>query len=458
MTERAPQFDRSGLHPGAAQSINEAGAQLLPLASSKPIEIKKPLGFQSRIEPVADITDKDIIGEPMSSWTDWSGRTQGRYFVQEGQEISLVEEGYTALRRLVEKVLGAKPFNSGLSSQFLEEEIFRWWRASFRKETEQPLAAHLLDAAEQAISDHEIMVPLSSIEIEQAFYLGSALVTPIDREMLRKYTNKGIEKNPEHADVIRQHGEKMLRELGHLTGVVIKVTGDRIYAKEKALAAAFDMASVLRFMCPAAVSWNVAFPCYPKGCEYIRSSTEIGIREGEMITLSTGLIDLSMFNWRLTFAELDRYMKEGYQNFAAFFGDRPLTEFEKRVRTAVDAYSQGVASHDVSNRLIYAMSALEHMFLRDEQEPIQSGVGDRVAFLIAREPAKRMGVVANFKKAYGLRSRRVHHLTSIDDEEVLSTFFLNAFLAIHSSMRAMPRYRDRKAFLDAIDAIKFGQA
>jgi hypothetical protein len=449
-------FDRSILHDGAATSINEDGRKLLAKAVEESVRPARPEPFPSRRIPEETITDKDLIGEPLMAWSDWSGRTTGRYFVRDGREVALRDEGYISLRRLVEKIVRVKPFSSGLSEEFIEDEIFRWWRGSLRGELSILLTTHLLAAAEGAVGEHEIMVPLSAIEIERAFLFGDVLVTPIPPALFENFGQVAIEKNPDHADTIRQHVGKLRRELGHLTAISVKVVGDREYAKKRAEKAAFDMASVLRFMCPAAVTWNVAYACFPKGAEHVRTNTLIEVRDGAITMLSQGLMDVGMFNWKLSFAELDRYMKNGFVNCAVFFGAQPLTGFQKRVQTAMAAYTRGVAANDVADRLIYAMSAAEHLLLRDEREPIQAGVGDRMAFLIAREPEHRREVVANFKKAYGLRSRQVHHLAGVDDEEVLQAFFLNMYSVLHTAMKAMSTYQERDDFLEAIDTVKFG--
>ena len=103
----------------------------------------------------------------------------------------------------------------------------------------------------------------------------------------------------------------------------------------------------------------------------------------------------------------------------------------------------------------YAMSAAEHLLLRDDNEPIQSNVGERMAFLIASEADKRREIVANFKKAYGFRSRQVHHLAMINYEDVLDCFFKHMFMMLTAAMDNMPHYKDHADFLDALDRIKF---
>jgi hypothetical protein len=72
------------------------------------------------------------VGEPLLAWSDLSGKISGRYFVHDRQEIALRDEGFRQLRRLVEKVLRTRPFSRGFSESFIEEETFRWWRATIR--------------------------------------------------------------------------------------------------------------------------------------------------------------------------------------------------------------------------------------------------------------------------------------------------------------------------------------
>ncbi|MET1111140.1 MAG: hypothetical protein ABWX67_06395 [Allosphingosinicella sp.] len=453
--QEKPLFDRQALHAGAAKAIDTDGQALLAMRVTRPVEVASAPAFESRRESVETITEADLIGEPLLAWSDLAGKVVARYFVQNGHEVALRDDGFRQLRRLVEKILGTRPFSQGVSENFVEEEVFKWWRATLRGETEGPLSAHLLDITASSVRPHRLLVPLSSIEIERAFILGDALVTPIDSAMFERMGAKAAAKFPDSADQIREACKRMRHELGHLTAVGVEIIGELEFARDKAREVAFDMASVLRFMSPAAVSWNITFGCFPHGCDLAPSTTVIEMTDGEISTVSTGMLHSGFFNWKVPFAELDELMKQGFRNCAAFFEKAPLSEFKQRVKKAIDAYSQGVASYDTANRLIYAMSAAEHLLLRDASEPIQTGVGERMAFLIATEAEDRRATVGNFKKAYALRSKQVHHLGGVDDEEVLATFFRNMWVMLFQAMQAMPRFEKHSDFLDAIDRVKF---
>lgn len=448
-------FDRDGLHPSAAKAVDTAGEALLSARVVRPLQPQAPVAFQSRREPVDTLTDADLVGEPFLALADWAGNTVARYFVHEGNENALRDGGYRQLRRLVEKVVRTKPFSRGLSPSFLEEEIFKWWRETIRDGSERSLSSHLLDAADGAVSRHRILVPLSAIEIEHAFMLGDVLVTPVDATMFERMATKMATKFPENTEQIRDATNQMRRDLGHLAAVGVEVVGEPAFARETAREVAFEMASVLRFMSPAAVSWNVTFSCFPHGSDHMPSTTEIMLEGDEVSRVTTGVLHSGFFNWKVPFVEIDHLMKQGFQNCAVFFEKTELTGFQQRVKKAIAAYSQGVASYDVANRLIYAMSAAEHLLLRDTNEPIQAGVGDRMAFITAGTVEERQAVVANFKKAYALRSKQVHHLAGVDDEKVLVTFFSNMWVLLLQAIKSMPQFKEHSDFLDAIDRMKF---
>lgn len=54
-----------------------------------------------------------------------------------------------------------------------------------------------------------------------------------------------------------------------------------------------------------------------------------------------------------------------------------------------------------------------------------------------------------------MRSKQVHHLAGVEDEEVLATFFKNMWVLLFQAINSMPRYKEHSDFLDALDRIKF---
>lgn len=64
-------------------------------------------------------------------------------------------------------------------------------------------------------------------------------------------------------------------------------------------------------------------------------------------------------------------------------------------------------------------------------------------------------VVVDFKKAYGLRSRQVHHLASVEDEETLSALFHDIWIMMLTAISNMHRFREQADFVAALDRMKY---
>jgi hypothetical protein len=87
----------------------------------------------------------------------------------------------------------------------------------------------------------------------------------------------------------------------------------------------------------------------------------------------------------------------------------------------------------MSDRLLYTMVALETLFLKDGNEPIQDNISLRMALMQPVPIAERRKIIQNVKTVYGLRSKLVHHGQSVrlDDLVELKTFCLNAWYSVY---------------------------
>jgi len=143
-------------------------------------------------------------------------------------------------------------------------------------------------------------------------------------------------------------------------------------------------------------------------------------------------LDKSRINWML---------KNGFKKISVLLAKQKVNSFESRLKTAI--YWLGSAMnvpithsqeemdvrislareektkgkkglkdfefHDVGDRLIKLMVALESLVILDQREPIASNLSERTAFLVAKTTKDRMFVNSQIKKLYRLRSQAVHH-------------------------------------------------
>ncbi len=388
--------------------------------------------------------------------TDISGKTVERYFEKGGEIVSLRGDGYRSLRLLVSKVRSTRPFKFGFSEDFIEAEIFKWWKDSLSGISEEKLSDYLLKRCAESFIEHRMLIPLTGVEIERSFILGGVLIAPFNLDLIDDFENRMIEGGKIGAEEVKAKADDFRRKYGHTTVVEKTFWGEIKFCEERALELADDVADILRFMCPIAPRWDVNFKCFPIGRQSVPTQTAIVVKDGRLSKITNSISGTNPFRWLLKYDELVRIMEElHFENTALFFEGDELNSFQKRVKTAISAYSQAVAADDVRNRIMYAMSAAEHLLLKDASEPIQSSVGERLAFAIAKGSDYRMQIVENFKKAYKIRSKHVHHLSHVEDEETLEMFFINVFLMIRGCVELLYSFKNHSDFIAELDRIKF---
>ncbi len=453
--ERVESFGPDSLNARAAEAINQDGLKLLELVQPRPFTQPAPDPFETRTPPTITV-HADSSGPRISAYADQMGRIVGHFFVENRQEHGLRGPDYRELRLLVEKALRARPFKTGISPEFLETEIFKWCRARLCGESESNLSAWLLGRCKEEVGKRQLAVPIAFVEVEAAFGLGKVVVAPLDPIVFDRADEAFARNHPNAPTTSREARTRMREQLANRTVVLVELVGEARYADQRAREIATDMAAVLRFLSPAAISHDVTCLCYPLGVEHVPRTTVLRIRNAdELVSSTTELAPVGFWDWKLTTAYLEKHASI-LQNLAVYFEERPLTEFQKRVWSALTIYSEAVATSDRSRRLMLAMSSAELILLGGPNEGIQASVGDRMAFALAKDGQERRAIVANFKRAYQLRSRHVHHAKSVDDDELLATFFLNMFRLMLAAIANTSRFRDHSAFIAAIERIKYG--
>lgn len=106
-----------------------------------------------------------------------------------------------------------------------------------------------------------------------------------------------------------------------------------------------------------------------------------------------------------------------------------------------------------SDKLVYILVALESFLLGNES--IQNTISDGMAYFISSNKQERISIVENLKKAYGLRSKFIHHGETIEDLETLKEFMLNVWMFFSLVIQNANRFDNRKQFFKAIEDEKY---
>jgi hypothetical protein len=208
---------------------------------------------------------------------------------------------------------------------------------------------------------------------------------------------------------------------------------------------------------PAAyVPWLLC-PCAIIGTEYVPSTTVMSFQGEQSFLMHQGVLTPLPYPWRISSQDWARIKNNSHlQDLADLIDESQLTDFQLRLRTSLLAYSKGLTLRDPGDRLVYTLSALEGLLLRDNSEPIQQNLGERMAFLLEKDPSQRQDIVRNVRDIYQARSRYIHHRISVSEEAAMEKFVVRARAAFEAALANARQVKTGLEFIEAIDRVKFG--
>src|SRR5690242_9805756 len=97
-------------------------------------------------------------------------------------------------------------------------------------------------------------------------------------------------------------------------------------------------------------------------------------------------------------------MDAGLKEASNLLTNQNLNPFEKKVLDALFIYARCTTTKDIADKLVYILVALESIFLRNNTEPIQQNLAERIAFFIEKTIEGRRDVIKTVRMTYSIRS------------------------------------------------------
>lgn len=451
-------LQRFDLHPAAMKAINDSAAELAGRVVECPKEEEKNARAPSQRHPSLTLSDKDIIGVPSFGDIERrSGRFVTRYSYRKSLCIGLDEDASTGLRRLVDQFYKIEWVQQSLGQKFLEESIFDWCLDRYVDAEVENLSDYVIARAREAIKKFSVWVPVAFLEVEAEFSLGLVKVAPVSKRMMDEFEAQGISANPAvPSDEIAARFFEIRKKYQGCAAIVVSVEADSSHAVDRGWEIADAAIGLLRLFSDAAGSpWDVC-PWAILGSEIAPSRSAIVAHPDQKFSMRAARTKPGPKRSRISRRRLSEMQELGLNEISGLIAPEGLNEFASVVRGSVLTYSKGLTFPGISDRLVYAFSSLESLLLRDSSEPIQQNLGERMAFLLKKEPEARREIVRNVKDMYKLRSGYVHHGVSVEQENELDMFWLNAWTALLTAVGDVARFSRRVDFIDKIDDIKFG--
>jgi hypothetical protein len=448
------------LHPDAIKRFDEISEMLLkglnigPICPAKrTVDLFEPEFFIS-----LDLTE-NIIGYGATSVTDWTGNEIALFFDYGGNRIGLCGDNYNLLLRLAEDMQKSKQLYQYVSVSFLKNTIFKWIEEKYTNKISSSAMEYVILTCEKNVVESEIWIPVAETCIQSEIDIGKITLKTITKDKLTDCI-KCIDECPKSPDekerIKREFMGEYQEKVQGLAAVTIRLLAEPERANEIAKEEAEKALSILRIFSPSIFHPKLISYCTTLGSEHINTNISFQLKIDKSLTVDEGVENKSRITWIIDDKLKSMIKASGLDILSNILVNEKKTIFQDQVLDALFLYSKSSLANNFVEKMIYILVAIESILLKDENEPIQKNIGERMAFLIENEPKKRKDVITNITKIYKIRSAFIHHGKTIDDVESLGIFLRNSYVFFTILIQYIDKFESNLKLIEKIEDIRLG--
>jgi hypothetical protein len=351
---------------------------------------------------------------------------------------------------LSRRLANEKAYRGKLSEEFAYDTVIEWLKVTVTTGDAPPVVQHFEAVAGPQIQMREIWVPLPIVQITGPIQIGSVVFRRVTKPLMDAYSDK----LNAYADA--KSGAKFDRLRSRLqaaTAACITIEAELSKAEQLASEEADAAIGILRLGCPVLLDVYQWAPVDPAFLDAMGGTRFLRVNGGQITSDHSALPARMSHQWVLTPEDIQHNMRSIWG-----FGHNLLVtkrnEFQELLLGALLHFSKSMLKADTSERLMYVITALEALFIR-EGEPIVQNLRERLAVMQGSALDERLKALQTITKVYDVRSRFVHRAVAVADMSVLADFFVEAWTAMFFVLNNYDKWRTKVEFLDYIDSFKF---
>ncbi|HXP86914.1 MAG TPA: hypothetical protein VN841_19450 [Bryobacteraceae bacterium] len=437
-------------HPDAAKRFDER-ATAIPSTVQCLRAIRDPSSQTPDVHPVETIHREDILShERFVFELDPTGETTGVSWASGSMLVGWIGAAFQPIKALVDSMGQTKPFRDLVSREFILEQTCHWLCDTLERRRSEGLSEFITLRSRDAVQDFDIWIPLFQTYSSAEFSIGDVAFRVFTREIMEEWWNRiptRIREDPVSIAALNRRRSELQASLA----VCVSVHAENRKAVEIARTKAQDATALLRFLSPANLNSRLTSYCTPNGARAPREVTEVFMKAGHIDHVSRALQERGATDWPL---DKSIQLRPGVLENLHRLALDTSTEFRRSLYDALILYSRQTLAIEVSDKLVFTLSALESMLLRDANEPIQKNLGERMAFLIGQTAQERKDIVKNIDEVYRIRSAFVHHGQTSRHVETVDRFLVNAWTTFSRLMDLSIKYRTKAALVGALEDLK----
>lgn len=446
------------IESGLAQQINTDAEEILDLLQTAPensLDVSDTFR-PNHLQTPAGLVDLGIPSGPVHVTIGTKGLEVERFLPNLNPPVGFFGESHVRFVSLCQRIQQISTLNPRVSLTYVVEVSFEWVRQRHQKATDKLLIDYLLPKCMCDIARREILLPIAGIDIEQEINMGKVVIKKLLQSTWQRWITEWSMRSPTEVANLRQ----FVTDIGADKVVVASqhVTAEPIRAVETALDWTQSALEVLSYFAPSTFQPAMPIMCAVSGSEFIERPRHMIVQDSVLISAGTTMANLRVRHpWPIKATTIKKMRDKGLDTLIRLLNEKEenRTEFQKDILRAINIFSRSALAHNLTDKLLYAVLALESILLKDQSESLQKHIGERMAYLIGESVEVRRDIISSYKVAYGLRSGAVHHGRVVNDEETLGTFLPNTWFTLNKLITEADKFPTKQDMIAFVDDIKF---
>lgn len=443
------------LHTKAIEKLNSEAIILLSLMKKLegPNNISSS-GLNDDHYNSATLTDKDIIGDIIQTST-YGNIIFSKAFLTKDGPIGFGLEEMKKLELIAKEFLKNRSISNVTTLNNLKNIIFEWCKDKYKKVLIDDFVPFVVKNIEDSVKNYRLIFPIPFTESNYFFEIGHIKFAKLTEKNIDTMINCQQPKDDETKEQLERFKEKIQKRFqGYLVGYY-ECIAEKSKAEELGYFHLSNSLNFLRIFSQSVSNFKMINSAFENGIDLIpKNAFFLENRDDNSISFTDAICD-GFEHYVIDEKNLQFQSLNTFRKYRSILKIENLNEFQKKVIDTVNIYSKNALRIDLSDKLIYIFSAIEGVLLKNETEPIQQNLSERIAFLIGKTVEERKQIIKNIKDVYKIRSKIVHHgIQTITDYELLDEFSKTAFLTIITIIDFVDKYENHIDFINYIDDIK----
>lgn len=444
-------------HPDAARRFEQLGMELREML--RPIS-RKDLShatdsFHPDVVPSLTINEHNVVDVPyVEKVNQLSMVTQQVLFDDGTHAFELGEEGCQYLAKLVEAIQRSGQVKHMVSMATLRANILKWLNPC--KNDNRTLLQQLSQEISPLIQIGTAWVPIASLCLQSPLYFAGYTIQPITATQFDKWESSASQGDPAKFERFRQHFNGEREKFQGLSAITLEFEAEPQRAYELAIDVADRVVTLIRTFCIENLHPNSCSFVVPFGNLALISDHAWLLDHNGHISKQRSLLKPPFpTSWVIADEHMAHLREMGFEELSTVAATPNPNDFQEKLLSALLIYNRASITREPIDKLVYILVSLETMLLRNQSEPIQVNLGDRLAFIVGSNVDERIAIASLVRECYSIRSRYIHHGQSLKEIAALEKFFMYCWVFFTRLIRSQKQFTTKDSFFDYLDRRKF---